>query len=624
MKKLKLIFFSLFLILFTSLNTFSRDEAVSSTETARISRFGRYEGYSRGEYSGWKRISQYIPVRDGTLLAADIYRPIKNDRVEDKPLPLIWSHERYHRARLQEGKMITKVDSGRMLTLLKNGYVIAAVDARGAGASFGSQTMPFSAIEAQDAYDITEWFADQPWCDKNIGMFGASYNGTAQFLAAGTAPPHLKAIIPHMALFDIYSFLYPGGIFRMDFSQKWGEFVHLLDNVVPPPAVDGVASEKLLNKALEEHKLNRNLDRLIQSVPFRNSIDPVADEPLHLSRNPLGLVDKINRSGVAVYHIGGWFDVFTRDTLLAYVNLDIPQRMMIGPWYHGSHYKKTEEIDRLMENEYLRWFDYWLKGIDNGIMREDPIHYFVEGSPEGKGWHSASQWPVTGSVQTTYYFHGGPSGSLRSANDGRLSIEKPENAEGSDAYTVDYSTTSGKPSRWTSGYDGNREMSPPELTTNDLKGLTYTTPPLDEAIEVTGHPIVMLWISTSVQDLDFFIYLENVTESGASYYVTEGLLRASHRAVSRPDFNNLGLPYHRSFQEDVVGIGNDKTELTFDLLPTSFLFKKNHRIRVTVVCSDKDNAASPALNPPPEIKLLRNSNHQSHILLPIAKCERAG
>ena len=613
MKKRVFQFLSLALILSLSQNSFSRDRSVSSTETIKISKFGQYEGYSKENYSGWKRISQYIPVRDGTLLAADIYRPTINDEVENKPLPLIWTHERYHRARINEGKLITKVDSGTMLTLLKSGYIIAAVDVRGAGASFGSQSMPFSDREAEDAYDITEWFAAQSWCDQNIGMFGGSYNGTNQLFAAATAPPHLKAIVPLKALIDIYSFIYPGGIFRMDFCQKWGEFMHLLDNVVSPPAVDGAGSKEWLQKALEEHKLNWNAEKTIQSIPFRNSLDSVAHQPIHLMLNPLGLLKKISQSGVAVYHIGGWFDVFTRDTLLAYENLDTPQRITLGPWYHASSKGKIIEI------EYLRWFDYWLKGLDNGIMEEAPIHYFTIGSPEGKEWRSADRWPIPNSLQTDFYFHRGPSGSVPSVNDGMLSTEKPRDSEGSDVYTVDYTTTSGKPSRWTNGYDGHAEMKPPVLTDNDQKGLTYTTPSIDEDIEVTGHPIIKLWISTADQDLDFIIFLEDVEESGASYYVTEGLLRASHRAVCQPDFNNLGLPYHRSFQEDISGLGNEAAELTFDLLPTSYIFKKNHRIRVTLVCSDKDNAATPVLNPAPKVKILRNVKYQSHVRLPIIK-----
>jgi putative CocE/NonD family hydrolase len=469
MKKRISLISSLFLVLLFSQNAFSQDKAASSTGTRKISTFGQYEGYSKEIYSGWKRLSQYIPVRDGTLLAADIYRPTKNDRIEDKPLPLIWTHERYHRARLHKGKLVTVVDAGRMLTLLKNGYIIAAVDIRGSGASFGSQNIPFSRVEAQDAYDITEWFAAQSWCDKNIGMFGGSYNGTAQLFAAGTAPPHLKAIVPQAALIDIYSFLYPGGILRMDFCQKWGEFMHLLDNVIPPPGVDGAASQELLQKALEEHKMNRNIGKVISSLPFRNSLDSATDQPLHLTLNPLGLVNAINKSGVAIYHIGGWFDVFTRDSLLAYENLDVPKKITIGPWYHASSKGKTMEI------EYLRWFDYWLKGIDNGIMEESPVHYFTMGAPQGKEWRSVDHWPLADSVQTAFYFRPGPSGSSRSVNDGMLSVGKPKDSDESDLYTVDYSTTSGKPSRWTNGYDGNKGMKPPLLTDNDQKGLTYTT-----------------------------------------------------------------------------------------------------------------------------------------------------
>jgi putative CocE/NonD family hydrolase len=590
----------------------SQDEFVASSENTKVSKFGQYRGYTKEIYFEWVRVSQYIPVRDGTLLAADIYRPAIDGQPESRPLPLIWTHERYHRARLREGKIYTKVDSGRLLTLLKHGYIIAAVDVRGCGASFGTWSAPFSPQEALDAYDITEWFADQPWCDKNIGMFGGSYNGTNQFFAASTAPPHLKAIFPRLALVDVYSFVYPGGILREDFCRKWGELTYLLDTAVPAPAVDADDSNEKLKRAMEEHKKNRNIYQIIRSLPYRNSIDDL-DQPLHLLTSPLTVLDKIKRSGVAVYHLGGWFDVFTRDTILIYANLDNPQRMTIGPWYHAS--SKGE----ILKMEYLRWFDYWLKGIDNGIMEEYPIHYYTIGAPKGQEWHSTDKWPLSNSRPIVFYFHKGRSGSIDSINDGLLNTQGPESRTGSDIYKVDYTMTSGKPSRWTNGYDGHSKMTPPVLTENDKKGLTYTTAPLNDDLEVTGHPQVHIWISTAAKDLDLFVYLEDVDDSLSSCYVTEGLLRASHRSVAQPEVDFLGLPFHRSLEGDIKELEAEPVELILDLLPTSYIFKKNHRIRVTVACVDKDNALTPVINPPPGVRILRENAHKSYITLPVVQ-----
>ena len=103
----------------------------------------------------------------------------------------------------------------------------------------------------------------------------------------------------------------------------------------------------------------------------------------------------------------------------------------------------------------------------------------------------------------------------------------------------------------------------------------------------------------------------------SSYYVTEGCLRASHRSIVEPTFDNLGLPYHRSFKEDIEDLLDESVELVFDLLPTSNIFDKGHRIRVTITCADVDNTLTPKIDPPPEVYILRNQIYPSHIVLPI-------
>ena len=181
----------------------------------RVSTLGRYEGYSYPEYNGWQREAHYVPVRDGTLLAVDIYRPTYWGIPAQKRLPVLWSHERYYRATLDGEEMRLPVQQMvRYQKLLKYGYVLAFVDVRGSGASLGSNDGPFSEAEANDAYDITEWLARQPWSNGRIGMFGTSYMGIAQYFAAARRPPSLKAIFPEKAMFDLYDFVRPGGILR--------------------------------------------------------------------------------------------------------------------------------------------------------------------------------------------------------------------------------------------------------------------------------------------------------------------------------------------------------------------------------------------------------------------------
>src|SRR4029077_12302834 len=138
-------------------------------------------------------------------------------------------------------------------TVLAAGYVVAIVDVRGSGASFGAWPGPFSPQEARDAYDITEWLCPQTWCSGAVGMFGRSYMGTNQYLAAAEAPPHLKAIFPQMAMFDLYAFLYGGGIFRQDFARQWMRDVAGRDSAARVTPVDSDTDGRDLAAARAEH-----------------------------------------------------------------------------------------------------------------------------------------------------------------------------------------------------------------------------------------------------------------------------------------------------------------------------------------------------------------------------------
>src|SRR5512138_363136 len=154
----------------------------------KVSRPGVYTGYSEARYDGWVKSSQYVTVKDGTRLAVDIFRPAQNGAVAPGRFPVIWTHTPYRRASLRpDGKPASALDSWGLIDLVKYGYVLAAVDTRGRGASFGARRGFQDRTEAQDAYDMTEWFAAQPWSDGNIGVMGCSYMGGSTFHAATVA-----------------------------------------------------------------------------------------------------------------------------------------------------------------------------------------------------------------------------------------------------------------------------------------------------------------------------------------------------------------------------------------------------------------------------------------------------
>lgn len=553
-----------------------------------------------------ERTSIPIAMPDGVRLAADLYLPKRNGVVVSEPLPVVWCHERYRRAEAVAGGLITKLDAQPWLReLLRHGYIVAVVDARGSGASEGRRSVEFGAEETRDAYTVTEWLAAQPWCTGRIGMYGMSYSGINQLLAAGTAPPHLAAVFPQMALFDLYAFLRPGGIFRDDFARSWGELVRRLDT---QPGASGADGQTDGSAALAAHQANSDVFEQAAAMRFRDSRDEATGLALYEELNPAAALGRISASGIPICHLSGWNDLWVRDTTLWYRNLTNPQRMIIGPWSHSSN------CDDELAVEHLRWFDHWLKGIDNGVLDGPPVRYFTMGAPADTGWRTSWEWPPAASRYTEYYFGPGPVGTVASVNDGALVAAAPTQPDGADAYRVDYSTTSGRTTRWADGYGGGFRY---DLTPNDRKALTYTTPALSRDMEITGHPVVHLWVSSDHPDGDFFVYLEEVDERGESQYVSEAAIRASHRARAAAPFDTMGLPFHPGTSALVRPLPAEPVELVVDLHPTSTLVAAGRRLRVTVTGCDRDNAHTPELAPAPLVHIHRSPRHPSRVVLPV-------
>ncbi|HZM74950.1 MAG TPA: CocE/NonD family hydrolase [Candidatus Limnocylindrales bacterium] len=538
----------------------------------------------------------YVPMRDGVRLAADIFRPKRAGLAVADPLPVVWSLERYQRSELAAGLLMTRLDTQPWLKdLVRNDYVVAVVDARGSGASGGVRGDEFSDEEVRDCYELTEWFAGQPWCDGNIGMYGASYQGIVQYLAAGLAPPHLKAIFAEMAMFDLYHFLYPGGVFRDDFPRRWSALVRELDTerVAAPVAADtGYARE-----VLDLHRSNVDVFGRAGAFPLRDSADPHTGLRPHIDRTPSSAIAAINASGIPVFHLGGWYDMWSRDTVLWFTNLTVPQRLVMGAWSHSSR----GGIDLVAE--HVRWYDHWLKGIDTGVMAEPPVRYFAMSASPGQEWRTSPTWPPPQIVDSDYFLYRGG-----------LSPDPMSEVDGADEYIVDYSATSGTTTRWSNGVGSLFRY---DLSPNDRKALTYTTPPLEHDLEVTGHPIVHLWVSSTHSDGDFFVYLEEVDEAGESHYVTEGSIRASHRALGRAPYRNLGLPYHPSTGDLIDALPDHPVELVIDLHPTSNIFVRGRCVRLAITCRDRDNAHTPIVDPPPVVRIHHGANHPSRLVLPV-------
>ena len=613
----------------------------------KVSHFGQYQGYSEAVYDGNQRRSEYLKLSNGTLLAYDLFLPTKKGVPADKPLPVLfkytpylrtftifdkdgnniiaglfnlgWKEKAYLRVRYwfdQRGNLMDAVFRTKYLkNLLTHGYAVIVVERPGTGASFGIMNASFE-VGAKEVNEILNWIAAQKWCNGNIGMYGDSFQAMIQFAAATAGNPHLKALFPTSSGLDLYnSVSYPGGVFNKTFASFFSWSTSFLESVLTP--VDSDKDGVLLAQARKERSgstLGKQSEVWFRKFPFRDSTTFGGIKIWEGPANLYPFLDRINQSSLPIYMTTGWYDLFSgaSDMLLWYANLTVPKRLLIRPADHSEVEKNQFDLD--YNAEAHRWFDYWLKGIDNGIMNEPSIYHYVMGAPKKEAWRKSTLWPPANQKLTRYYFVKGKTGSVASINDGFLGPKPSEDQDAADAYTVDYSTTSGKYSRWSAV---NWPRNYPNMQINDQKALTYTTPPLEADREVTGHPIVHLWFVTDAPDLDFFIFLEEV-EGSKSTYITEGNLRASHRALSQAPFNNLGLPYHRSYQSDLAMIPAGKpVELVFNLLPISYLFRAGNRIRITVSCADADNFETPALDPAPKIRLLRDPAHASFVELPI-------
>jgi putative CocE/NonD family hydrolase len=265
-------------------------------------------------------------------------------------------------------------------------------------------------------------------------------------------------------------------------------------------------------------------------------------------------------------------------------NVANPVKLIVGPAGHCGWLAVQKQTGFDITVEERRFFDYWLKGIDNGIMDEDPVYYYTYNAPAGSEWSSAGQWPLPNEKRTRYYL-----------GEGLLSTAEPTGIDQKDEATVAYGVT------------------PANMTG---KGLLYETAPLSADVQVTGHPSINLWVSSTAADGDFIATIQDVGPDGeATSYNVHGQLRASLRKLENPPYNNLGLPWHGFYQADVIPLAQgEPAELVFDVLPVSMVFKAGHRIRLVINFASR---STPELDPAPEVAIYRDSTHGSYLTLPI-------
>jgi predicted acyl esterase len=560
--------------------------ALDGGASARISRPGHYSGYSQPTYTGYTQTSQYVMTRDGTKLAMDLYRPNEaNGQPTNKPSPVLWMHTPYNR-RTYLGGIAAETYPGYALDLVQYGYVIALVDFRGTYASYGKNIADTRGEWAEaarfDAYDITEWLATQPWSNARIGMWGCSGSGSSQLQAASTKPPHLVAIIPMSCEFDAYSFGVQGGI-----APPQGTPTTLApENAAPAQRdatampVDADSGGAMLAEASAQHA--QNADNL-GYVPFRDSVATGITEPWWVISSPYNYLDALQGSNIATYLAANWDEAATKSgAFLTYNNLKTRRKLLVGPGKHcdWTGVKTQTGFDMVLEE--LRFFDYWLRDIDNAIGAEPEVYFYTYNAAPGSEWQSSVRWPLLMEQRTRYYL-------------GERMLSTGMTADGKDQTLVSYDVTP---------------------TNIAFTGLIYDSPPLGAAMQVTGHPVAELWVSSTATDGDFVATLQDVAPDGtASSYNITGRLRASHRKLTQAPYNNLGLPWHRSNQEDVTPlVPNEPVQLVFEMLPISIVFQAGHQIRLALTFSS--GSATPRLDPAPMVTIYRETARRSSISLP--------
>jgi putative CocE/NonD family hydrolase len=572
---------------------------------------GVYEAPVTMEFPSHSTQSFYLNSRDGVRLAVDVHIP--QPLSAGVQLPAILVMTRYWRSEYdrEQPYMGWRIDEAT-----RRGYAMVLVDERGTGASFGTWRHPWTEDSRLDFAEVVDWVVAQPWSNGRVGAWGISYLGmTAQLLPA-SGHPALRASIPTFTQYDLYTDIaFPGGIFNDLYVEDWRTDTRALDlNSVPGRSVKSVDEDvdgTLLEAAVAEHAGNGDVYEGFKNVTYRDELSQllgiaIDDISAHTSR------DAIERSEVPLYHWGSWLDHGSANAVLArFLTLGSPQQAVIGAWTHGGFEHASPYAtpsapplpsEEAQWNESLNFLSKYLMG-DEAASTERVLHYYTMGAEE---WRQTAVWPPDGTTLERWYLS--PNNSLTTT--------APSDPDGRDEYSVDFTATTGNSTRWHTD-----EILYSNRYEEDRKLLTYTSEPLTEDTEITGHTVVTLFVSSTHADGAFYVYLEDVSPSGRVTYVTDGQLRALHRNVSteQPPYE-LPIPYH-SFEsgDGEPLVPGEIAELSFGLLPTSVVVKAGQRIRIAIAGHDTGLFARiPAIGDP-VITVERNSIFASMIELPIVR-----
>ncbi len=500
-------------------------------------------------------------MRDGTQLRANVYRPAGRGR-----WPVLLTRLPYGKDLPLGTGVLDPVQAAR------REYVVVVQDTRGRFGSEG-EWKPMR-HEAEDGVDTIAWAAGLPYCDGQVGTYGASYFGFTQWSAAVQSPPALKAMVPFITWADpMNGLFFRGGALELGTAANWNLQVsfdvlarrHRGD----PKAMGGafLALARELDRLAAEGYASLPLT---QFEPLRG-LDVAANffELIELGPDPkaadfVTIAGKHEKVQVPTLNVGGWYDIFLQDTLANHTSmraLGKQSQVLIGPWTHGTQRNPVGELSYGTASQaaflalrydfgglQLRWFDHWLKGAQNGVAEEPPIKLFVMGVNR---WRAESEWPLARAKTVRWHLRGA----------GGLSPEPPAAEDQPDSFTYDPAdpvTTRGGALLMTPEFPAGPLDQRPVEARPDV--LSYTSAPVESDLEVTGPVRLRLWAASDAPSTDFVARLCDVHPDGRSFNLTDGILRLS----------NLDGAEH---------------ELWVDLWSTSNVFKRGHRIRLQVTSS---------------------------------------
>ena len=531
----------------------------------------------------------FTPMRDGVEIATDIYKPAEGDG----PWPVIFAYSGYKKEYIFESPLPG--------FYVQNGYAVVYSQARGTGQSQGKYTF-HGKYEARDGYDIVEWIARQPWCDGNVAMLGASYYAVNMWLTAVQNPPHLKCIVPFPGTTDNYrGLIYPGGVFRSSFIG--GLLSGLLKVCIWPGPVPG--------KELPEN-------------PVLEILAHPEDGPYYWERSVWHRMDRIK---IPVLNIVPTSQhLHTTSHLKSYEDIESPKKLIITPWTHMVYMRFSIECLPLNQ-QILRWLDYWLKGIDTGIMDEPEVAIYDNGTGE---WRYENEYPLARTAWRKFYLH-----EKTTATEpwGLISDVSPTEKERAGTY------------RYPGSAFGPKEF------------LAYTTPPLEEDLVVRGPVSITFYASTTDEntaDWTFFVKVGDISPGGKPldpmnnprdpinkplwtdawtppdvWLWSFGNLKAKYLEVDESR-SKPGQPWH-SFQNPADLKPNTIYEFQIELMPIFNTFRKGHRIWLQIASQDMEFDNQDAFSPSgmalsgwsyrnaykSEIAVYHSPEYPSHILLPI-------